>query len=199
MRRLRAAPAATDTGTDDPADLELLRLGRAFTGGDERALREAYDRWGGLVLAFCVRSLDSRADAEEATAQVFVKAWRGRTGYDPSRASLGAWLIGIARREVIEVHRAAARERRLREALAGLPLQAEPSADDLVDRLLVADEIARLPEEQRTAVSLAFYDGLTHGQVATAMEVPLGTAKSHIRRGLSVLRTRLEADRAAPR
>lgn len=193
MRRLRAAPAATDP------DPDVDRLGRAFAGGDERALREAYDRWGGLVLAFCVRSLDSRADAEEATAQVFVKAWRGRTGYDPARASLGAWLMGIARREVVEVHRSAARDRRLREALAALPLQTETSPDELVDRLLVADEIARLPPEQRTAVSLAFYDGLTHGQVATAMDVPLGTAKSHIRRGLSVLRTRLEADGAAPR
>lgn len=195
MRRLRAAPALAQ----DAAEREPEVLGRAFAAGDERALREAYDRWGGLVLAFCVRSLDSRADAEEATAQVLVKAWRGRTGYDPDRASLGAWLIGIARREVVEVHRAAARERRLREALSSLPRQADPTPDDLVDRLLVADEIARLPPDQRTAVSLAFYDGLTHSQVATAMDLPLGTAKSHIRRGLSVLRTRLEADGAAPR
>ncbi len=188
MKRLRGAP------TEDTS-----ALARSFVAGDEQALRRAYERWGGLVHAFCVRSLASRADAEEATAQVFVKAWRGRAGYDPARASIGSWLIGIARNEVVEVHRAFAREQRLRDALAELRPRAESSTDDLVDRLLVADEVGRLPLDQRRAVSLAFYDGLTHEQVARTMDVPLGTAKSHIRRGLAVLRERLEVDGAAPR
>jgi RNA polymerase sigma factor (sigma-70 family) len=185
------------TRTPQQADDEALAVA-AFRSGDEAALRVAYDRWGGLVHAFCLRSLASRADAEEATAQVFVKAWRGRTTLDPDRGSLGSWLLGIARREVADLHRAAARERELRAALASLrPVEVAP--DDLVDRLLVADEISRLPAEQQRAVSLAFYDGLTHEQVASTMDVPLGTAKSHIRRGLAVLRRRLEVDGAAPR
>ncbi len=182
------------------ADAEALALASAFAAGDERALRAAYDRWAGLVHAFCLRSLASRADAEEATAQVFVTAWRGRAGFDGARGSLAAWLLGIARNEVADRQRAAARERELREALAGLrPVEAAPTADDLVDRLLVADELSRLQPEQRRAVSLAFYDGLTHEQVASTMGIPLGTTKSHIRRGLAVLRQRLEVDGAAPR
>ena len=188
---LRARRASDDTD---------LALAHAFAGGDETALREAYDRFGGLVHAFCVRSLPSRADAEEATAQVFVNAWRGRSGFDPARGSLGGWLLGIARRVVADICSAAARERALREALEQVrPVEEEStSPDQLVDRLLVADAMARLRPEQRQAVGLAFYDGLTHAQVASAMGLPLGTAKTHIRRGLAVLRRRLEVDGAAP-
>lgn len=173
-------------------------LAGAFVAGSEVALRSVYARWGALVHAYCLRSLVTRADAEDAAAQVFVAAWRGRRTFDPSRGSLAGWLLGIARHEVADRHRAAARERALQDALASAAL-AEPAAspDDLVDRLLVAAELQRLRPEQRRAVALAFYDGLTHAQVATTMGLPLGTVKSHIRRGLTVLRQRLEVDGGA--
>ena len=182
-------------GTDD----EDVALAAAFASGDEQALRAAYERWGGLVHAFCVRSLASRADAEEATAQVFVNAWRGRSGFDAGRGSLAGWLLGIARRAVADQYRAAEREQAVLAALEqAQPPEPEPTPDELVDRLLVTDAMAQLRPEQRRAVGLAFYDGLTHEQVASAMGLPLGTAKTHIRRGLAVLRRRLEVDGAAP-
>ena len=182
------------------SDEEDVALATAFAAGDELALRSAYDRWGGLVHAFCVRSLPSRADAEEATAQVFVNAWRGRSGFDAERGSMAGWLLGIARRAVADIRAAAARERALREALEQVrPVEQDtPSPDQLVDRLLVADAMAQLRPEQRRAVGLAFYDGLTHSQVASTMGLPLGTTKTHIRRGLAVLRRRLEVDGVAP-
>ena len=181
------------------ADDEEVALATAFAAGDEQALRSAYDRWGGLVHAFCVRSLASRADAEEATAQVFVNAWRGRSGFDAGRGSLAGWLLGIARRAVADISSAAARERELQQALEQTrPEQEDTSPDQLVDRLLVADAMAQLRPEQRRAVGLAFYDGLTHQQVASTMGLPLGSTKTHIRRGLAVLRRRLEVDGAAP-
>jgi len=174
-------------------------LALAFAAGDEDALRQSYERWGGLVHSFCLRSLASRADAEEASAQVFINAWRGRSGLDPDRGSLAAWLLGIARRVVVDTARAAARERALQEAISSLREdQLAPAADELVEHLVVADALASLRPEQRRAVSLAFYDGLTHEQVAGAMGLPLGTVKTHIRRGLAVLRRRLEVDGAAP-
>lgn len=189
----------TDVGVRPRSDDDERALARAFAAGDERALRQAYDRWAGLVHAFCSRSLASRADAEEATAQVFVNAWRGRHGFDDDRGSLAGWLLGIARRVVADTHRAATREQVLRAALAeARPEQTEPGPDELVDRLLIADAMAQLRPEQRRAVGLAFYDGLTHEQVASAMGLPLGTAKTHIRRGIAVLRRRLEVDGAAP-
>ncbi len=189
----------TTVGALARSDDEDVRLAQAFVAGDERALRQAYDRWGGLVHAFCVRSLASRADAEEATAQVFVNAWRGRGGFDAGRGSLAGWLLGIARRAVADQYRAAEREQAVLAALEqAQPPEPEPTPDELVDRLLVTDAMAQLRPEQRRAVGLAFYDGLTHEQVASAMGLPLGTAKTHIRRGLAVLRRRLEVDGAAP-
>lgn len=194
------APPAPAPGPVRPAVTpEEAALAHAFSAGDERALRAAYDRWGGLVHAFCLRSLASRQDAEEAAAQVFVLAWRGRAGLDTDRGSLGGWLLGIARREVADRHRAAARDRALRDLLAGQHEPLDPGPEELVDRLLVADELSRLRPEQRQAVGLAFFDGLTHRQVASAMDLPLGTVKTHIRRGLAVLRRRLEVDGGAPR
>jgi RNA polymerase sigma factor (sigma-70 family) len=186
-------PLALQRVSDDEA------LARAFAAGDERALRVAYDRWSAVVHALCARSLRTAADAEEVAAQVFVQAWRGRATLDPSRGSLGGWLLGIARREVAERRRREARDQALREALvatAGGPVEVVGNDDDLVDRLLVADELARLRPEQRRAVELAFFDDLTHAQVAAVMGVPIGTAKSHVRRGLAALRTRLEVDGA---
>ena len=102
----------TATGLRPPPGDEEVLLARRFVAGDEQALRGAYDRWAGLVHAFCVRSLASRADAEEATAQVFVNDWRGRGGFDTSRGSLAGWLLGIARQVVADIHAAAARERK---------------------------------------------------------------------------------------
>jgi len=177
-----------------PQDDELARW---FRDGDERALREVYDRWSGLVHAYCLRSLPTPADAEEAAAQVFVAAWRGRATFDPGRGSLCGWLLAIARHEVGDRLRRAARERELRASLAAALPEQPHTGDDLVDRLLVADELSRLSPEQRRAVGLAFYDDLTHEQVAAVMGLPLGTAKSHIRRGLLALRRRLEVDRGA--
>lgn len=189
----------TTTEVRPRSDDEEAALARGFVAGDERALRAAYDRWGGLVHAFCVRSLASRADAEEATAQVFVNAWRGRTGFTPERGSLAAWLIGIARRVVADTHQRNVREQALRAALEQVrPVDDHPGPDALVERLVVADALRQLKPEQRRAVALAFYDGLTHEQVARTMGLPLGTAKTHIRRGLAVLRGRLEVDGVAP-
>lgn len=179
----------------------MSTLEARFVAGDETALRELYDAEAGLVHRFFLRCLPNRADAEEATGTVFIKAWRGRAGFDPARGSLVGWLLGIARRELAHHGERVARERALRAALAAVvePDPLEPGPEAVVDRLVLAGELARLPAEQRRCLELAFFDGLTHVQVAALTGLPLGTVKSHVRRGLAALRTRLEVDRAAPR
>jgi RNA polymerase sigma-70 factor (ECF subfamily) len=165
-----------------------------FASGDEQALREAYDAHGALVFAFCSRNLASRADAEDATQQVFVAAWQGRDRFDAERGSLPGWLLGIARHKVADAVRARGRRNDLatREA-AKVEIATPPNAPEIVlDRLVVAHALAELPDEQRRALELAFFDDLTHTQVAQVLDLPLGTVKSHIRRGLGRLRARLE-------
>ena len=171
-------------------------LAEAFRDGDPAALRQVYDRFGGAVFHLARRTLSSGADAEDVTQSTFVAAWQGRETFDPDRGSLLGWLLAIARRKAVDRLRAAARDHRLADAVRALPEPpaVEPAPERVVDRLVVADELANLPADQRRVLELAFYDDLTHPQIAAVTALPLGTVKSHIRRGMARLRRRLEVD-----
>ncbi|HEX6872717.1 MAG TPA: sigma-70 family RNA polymerase sigma factor [Micromonosporaceae bacterium] len=178
---------------------ELARLAARFRDGDEDALREVYDRFGRVVHHLAVSSLRSTADAEDVTQATFVAAWLGRHSYHADRGSLLGWLLGIARRKVIDRMRVAAREERdaaTARQYTPAPVT-ESSSDRVIDRLIVANELAQLPADQRQVLELAFYEDLTHVQIATATGLPLGTVKSHLRRGMAKLRERWEVDSAA--
>ena len=165
----------------------------SFRAGDERALATMYERWGRLVYGMAMRSLGNLADAEDVTQRVFVAAWLGRAGFDPDRARLSAWLVGITKNSIADAHERRARDRRDREALIqSLDRELTDWPDDLAERLVVADALADLPETPRRIMRLAFYDRLTHSQIADRLDLPLGTVKSHIRRSLDRLRSRLE-------
>ncbi|MFI5953996.1 RNA polymerase sigma factor [Cryptosporangium sp. NPDC051539] len=189
-------------GGDPPPDPDALLAAR-FAAGDEHALRAMYDRWGGLVYRLGRQTLPSPSDAEDLTQATFVAAWRGRTTFDPERGRLAGWVIGIAKRQLIDRLRALQREERVArvvEATAGPPEPAQPNPDRVLDRLVVADRLAQLSPEQRQVVQLAFFDDLTHTQIAALTGLPLGTVKSHLRRGVSRLRRSWEeVDDAARR
>lgn len=170
-------------------------LGEAFRAGDERALAEAYARWSSLVYTIAVRSLGDRGEAEDVTQKVFIKAWNGRANFQPSRSRLPGWLVGITRHTVADAHEARSRRRRVEEAVLGeLPVGQADGSMDVADRVMMSDELRRLDPVPRQIMRLAFYDDLTHTQIADNLGMPLGTVKSHIRRSLTRLRTRLEAN-----
>jgi RNA polymerase sigma-70 factor (ECF subfamily) len=169
-----------------------------FRAGDEGALREAYDRYGGMVLRVGLLRLGNHQDAEDLVQMVFVRAWKGRAGFDPAKGSLGAWLLGITRRLIADRYAGLDRDRRIvAAAQRNAPAEAQAApADRVVDRVVVGNELDRLPEEQRRVVMLAFYGELSHSQIAATTGLPVGTVKSHIRRALIQLRKRWEVDGA---
>jgi RNA polymerase sigma-70 factor (ECF subfamily) len=185
----------------DPREPDADEVARRFAAGDDQALAWAYERWAATVHGMAVRAVGPGPDAEDITQQTFVSAWTGRNGYRPNRGSLPAWLVGICRHRIADAF--AGRDRARRSAAAAataardLPATSSAPADSRVaDRLLLLDELDRLEQPQRSIIEMAFYEDLTHVQIAARTGLPLGTVKSHIRRTLERLRDRLEVDGA---
>jgi RNA polymerase sigma factor (sigma-70 family) len=179
------------TVQSDDAD---ARLATAFADGTDDALRALYDRYGALVYRIALSTLRSRTEAEEVTQATFVSAWTGRHTFNPRSGTLAGWLATIARNRCIDRIRAFERERLIRTAVQTTPTSpGDPAGPErVVDRMVVADELGRLPDGQRRVLELAFFDDLTHSQISSLTGMPLGTVKSNLRRGLSRLRSRWE-------
>ncbi|MFF0902220.1 UNVERIFIED_CONTAM: sigma-70 family RNA polymerase sigma factor [Kocuria sp. CPCC 205316] len=175
-------------------------LDTAFAAGDEQALSAAYRHCAGVIRGLAVRALRDDAAADDVVQEVFIRAWKYRSGYRPEHSSAPAWLIGIARNCIADATRTAGREAERRQADA-VRTDREPrheESDLLVDRLVVRAEVERLGPPRSTIMALAFYEELTHQQIAQHLDLPLGTVKSHLRRGLTNLRTRLGDGHGTP-
>lgn len=173
---------------DERNDAELVQL---VAADDTDALRVLYERYGSIVFGMAQRLLGDRQLAEECTQDVFVALWRNAAKYEPGRAMVSTWLIGIARNRAIDL----VRRRAARPADPyGEIWQGDESPDsaDLVvatDRAQrVAAAVAELPAPQREALTLAYFEGLSHSEIAERLHVPLGTVKGRIRLALDRLR-----------
>lgn len=194
----RYGGAVSAAATEGPS---VLDLAREFCAGDPGAVEAVYRRWSPLIHSIALRALRSHDEAEDVTQLVFVAAWRSRHTLTPSESALPAWLVGIARHRIADRLGERARDARRVEAAvasAGDETEDEP-VDGIVDRLVVAQQLAEIAEPRRTILTLAFHEDLTHEQIATRTGLPLGTVKSHLRRGLVQLRNQLEEVRRAAR
>lgn len=175
-------------------------VGVGFADGEEWALEEAYKRWGALIQTVALRATGNAHDADDVAQAVFVSAWRGRHRYSPDHSALPAWLLGITKRRIADHWESRSREQRKIDAAghaSGEGPQTEEGVEQVANRVLIADELSRLDQPQRQIMELAFFDDLTHHQIADRLALPLGTVKSHIRRSLMRLRARLEVDGVA--
>ena len=171
-----------------------------MAGKEDRALGELYDRYGRTMYALALAIVREPADAEEVVVDAFGQAWRSASSFDPARGSVGAWLATIARSRALDLVRARGRRVRAHERAAVLSHQgvAAPIADAGGDpargaeqseaRRLVAVALAALPEMQRIAIELAYFEGLSQSEIAERLAEPLGTIKTRMRAGMERLR-----------
>ena len=188
---LAAVASFPGSAAADHAALE--RMAR----GDHEALAELFDRHGRLVFSLALRILRDQSDAEDIVQDVFSQAWRQAARYESSRGNVIAWLLNLTRSRAID----RLRSRRARpDTAAGDPAAlGQPDRSQPVDeQIALSTEAARIRAAvdelsvlQRVAIELAFYEGLTHVEIAERLELPLGTVKTRIRQGLLKLKERL--------
>jgi len=173
---------------------------RRIADGDREAMGELFDRHASGVLGLLLRMLRTRAEAEEQLQDVFFQAWRDDERYRPEVAAPRTWLLMLAHSRAVDRLRSAnPRRRRERDAarqayLDGHPVETPRGFDRLQReerRRRVAAALGGLPDEQRSALELAFFDGLTHHQVAERLDAPPGRVRSRILLGMRKLRDRL--------
>jgi RNA polymerase sigma-70 factor (ECF subfamily) len=165
-------------------------LAERLRAGDDSALAEVFDRHGAFVLGQARRVTGSTAAAEDVVQEVFTALWSRPDRYDPDRASLRTFLGVLAHRRAVDAVRSSAR-RQAREDVfeaGGVPAEWRDLADATAVAETVRCAIERLPEDQRRAIELAFWHGMTHPEVAAALGIPEGTVKSRLRLAQAKLR-----------
>ncbi len=189
----------------DPAELAaltalaILAAGMAGLGlGD---LRSLYDACAGKVLGVALRLLKDRQEAEDVVQETFLEIWRRPERYDPSRGSLEAWAVLIARSRALDRIRSRGSALRMVERASDDPPAQAPAPLELVERRergsRVARALATLPDAQREAIELAFFGGLTQAEIAARLGEPLGTIKTRVRLGMEKLAGQLSNDHDA--
>lgn len=169
----------------------LADIGERLVQGEPEALEDCYRRLGPLVVAYLGRYVP-QPDVEDVLQRVFYELWRVHDRYDPGQ-SLRGWVLGIARKRAID------HLRKRRDNVVSLDSVREISGDDgrqIADRMAWADEVRtalrQLPDGQREAIEMAYYEGYTQSEIAVALDIPLGTVKTRTARGLQRLSALLE-------
>jgi RNA polymerase sigma-70 factor, ECF subfamily len=174
-----------------PSDATLVERLPRDDSGDE--LRELYRRYAGQLFGFACNALGNRELAEEVVQDVFARAWRHASDYDPKRASVRTWLYSIARNRVVDARRrAAVRPGVAHGAEQESPAELDRTLEQAVLRWQVAAALARLSPEHREVIRMAHYGGLTLREIAEQKGIPLGTVKSRTSYALRSLRLILD-------
>jgi RNA polymerase sigma-70 factor (ECF subfamily) len=173
-----------------PSDLALAT---AVRSGDQGAMATLYDRYSSIVYAVALRVLQDTGAAEDVLQDIFMQLWRNPGAFDASRGNMAAWLAVIARHRSID----ALRRRRPQDDIEDVVVSVEPDLASDADRSRALEKVRgamqTMPSPQRSALEMAYFEGLTQSEIAEKTGEPLGTIKTRIRTGLLSLRKVLAA------
>jgi len=187
---LTAAPEHTQH-----SDAELIR---AIARGDERAFARLYDLHSPILLGLLIRILKDRAEAEDTLQEVFLQIWQRASDFDETRGRPFTWIVTITRSRAIDRLRSQKSRARVALETALSEMVVSPRRDAADDAIqsehneAIHRALAELPEEQRRALLLAYFEGLSQSEIAARLDEPLGTIKTRARSGLSKLRQLLQ-------
>jgi RNA polymerase sigma-70 factor (ECF subfamily) len=187
----------------EPDDNALMD---AIASGEATGLRALYDRHAGLVFALCLRMLRDRAEAEELLSEIFWEVWNRAARYDATRASPVTYLMTLTRSRAIDRQRSRQSKLKLKttaldsDHTARLTQPASVGRDNPLGQTIAGEQskivrsaLSALEPAQREAIECAYYDGLSHSEIAAKLNKPLGTVKTYIRQGLIRLRDTMSA------
>jgi RNA polymerase sigma-70 factor (ECF subfamily) len=187
-------------GAEGTEGVDLAELIQRIRKQQPKALEELYDLTVQRVYGLALRIVAQTADAEEVCCDVYQQIWRTARQFNPRRGNALQWIMVIARSRALDCYRSRHRQRaqvHLSDAPDAYPEEAMPAAELLIEQFesdsAVRAAVATLSPEQQLLIGLAFFQGLSHQQIAERTRMPLGTVKSHIQRGLAALRRTLGA------
>jgi RNA polymerase sigma-70 factor, ECF subfamily len=196
MLRLVSSDLEKETAVDDVVPVPLNDLIGMVAEGDQGAFSELYDRSSGRVLGLVRRLLKDLAQSEEVTQEIFLEIWQNAKRYDPARGSATTWILTMAHRRAVDRIRSSqsTRDRDARIGLRDLETEYDSVSESVeirVEHERVGQALQRLTQLQRQAVTLSYYGGYSHSEVAEMLKVPIGTVKTRLRDGMIRLRDEL--------
>jgi RNA polymerase sigma-70 factor (ECF subfamily) len=196
---LKLVPRETDRSqdyesVDKPATKETLLT--QIAGGDQAAFGALYDEISPRVFGLIRRLLVDHAQSEEVTQEVFLEIWQNASRYEPSKGGASTWILTMAHRRAVDRIRSSqsGRDRDVKIGIRDYVSDYDNVADTVettIEHERVEEAMAQLTELQRQAVTLAYYGGFSHSEVATMLSVPIGTVKTRLRDGMIRLRDEL--------
>jgi RNA polymerase sigma-70 factor (ECF subfamily) len=176
------------SGTQQSSAKEEAALIARIRAGDESAMGEVYDRYSGVVYGVALRVLGNTSSAEDVLQEVFLQLWRNPQAFDADRGRLAPWLAVIARNRAIDL----VRKRPMEDDIDELPISTGVNLEDEAAEKMAMDKVrgalGGMPQDQRKLLEMAFFEGMTHSEIASRTGEPLGTVKTRIRSGLLTLR-----------
>jgi RNA polymerase sigma-70 factor (ECF subfamily) len=196
MLRLVGAERGSSRDVDETVPVSLGDILSRVAEGDQDAFGELYDQIAPRVLGLVRRLLKDFAQSEEVTQEIFLEIWQNATRYDPNKGGASTWILTIAHRRAVDRIRSSqsTRDRDTRIGIRDFQTEYDSVSETVevtIESERVKKAMSRLTELQRQAVSLAYYGGYSHSEVATMLSVPIGTVKTRLRDGMIRLRDEL--------